>query len=82
MTTEAKVGAFVIASLLSLGSATYFVHNTQTGARAGGLQDAPALCRRHYLWSGRALWRHQGGPGDRRGGPGPKIRLESKSCLR
>ena len=31
MTTEAKVGAFVIASLLSLGSATYFVHNTQSG---------------------------------------------------
>ena len=31
MTTEAKVGAFVIASVLALGSATYFVHNTQTG---------------------------------------------------
>ena len=31
MTTEAKVGAFVIASVLVLGSATYFVHNTQTG---------------------------------------------------
>ena len=30
MTTEAKVGAFVIASVLVLGSATYFVHNTQT----------------------------------------------------
>ena len=30
MTTEAKVGAFVIASLLILGSATYFVHTTQT----------------------------------------------------
>jgi len=30
MTTEAKVGVFVIASLLSLGSATYFVHTTQT----------------------------------------------------
>jgi virulence factor Mce-like protein len=33
MTTEAKVGAFVIASVLVLGSATYYVHNTQT-ARA------------------------------------------------
>jgi len=30
MTTEAKVGAFVIASLLILASATYFVHTTQT----------------------------------------------------
>ncbi len=30
MTTEAKVGVFVIAGLLSLGSATYFVHTTQT----------------------------------------------------
>ena len=30
MTTEAKVGAFVIASVLVLGSATYFVHTTQT----------------------------------------------------
>jgi phospholipid/cholesterol/gamma-HCH transport system substrate-binding protein len=30
MTTEAKVGAFVITSLLALGSATYFVHTTQT----------------------------------------------------
>ena len=30
MTTEAKVGAFVIASLLVLGSATYFVRTTQT----------------------------------------------------
>ena len=30
MTTEAKVGVFVIASLLILGSATYFVHTTQT----------------------------------------------------
>jgi virulence factor Mce-like protein len=33
MTTEAKVGAFVIASVMALGSATYFVHDTQT-ARA------------------------------------------------
>ena len=65
MTTEAKVGTFVIASVLALGSATYFVHNTQTGARPDGLQNAPALCRRDHLWSGRALWRHQGGPGDR-----------------
>jgi phospholipid/cholesterol/gamma-HCH transport system substrate-binding protein len=31
MTTEAKVGVFVIASVLVFGSATYFVHNTQTG---------------------------------------------------
>jgi len=31
MTTEAKVGAFVIASVLVLASATYFVHVTQTG---------------------------------------------------
>ena len=30
MTTEAKVGAFVIASVLVLGSATYFVRTTQT----------------------------------------------------
>jgi len=30
MTTQAKVGVFVIASLLILGSATYFVHTTQT----------------------------------------------------
>ena len=30
MTTEAKVGAFVIASVLALGSATYFVQTTQT----------------------------------------------------
>ncbi len=30
MTTEAKVGAFVIASALVLGAATYFVYNTQT----------------------------------------------------
>jgi len=30
MTTEAKVGAFVIASMLVLGSATYFVRTTQT----------------------------------------------------
>jgi phospholipid/cholesterol/gamma-HCH transport system substrate-binding protein len=30
MTTEAKVGAFVIASALVLGSATYIVHTTQT----------------------------------------------------
>lgn len=30
MTTEAKVGVFVIASLLILGSATYWVHTTQT----------------------------------------------------
>jgi phospholipid/cholesterol/gamma-HCH transport system substrate-binding protein len=30
MTTEAKVGAFVITSLLVLTSATYFVHTTQT----------------------------------------------------
>jgi phospholipid/cholesterol/gamma-HCH transport system substrate-binding protein len=30
MTTEAKVGAFVIASVLVLGSATYFVETTQT----------------------------------------------------
>jgi ABC-type transporter Mla subunit MlaD len=30
MTTEAKVGAFVIASALVLGSATYLVHTTQT----------------------------------------------------
>ena len=30
MTTEAKVGVFVIASLLILGSATYFIHTTQT----------------------------------------------------
>src|SRR5579871_1457554 len=29
MTTEAKVGAFVIASVLGLGSGTYFVRNTQ-----------------------------------------------------
>ena len=33
MTTEAKVGAFVIASVLALGSAAYYVHDTQT-ARA------------------------------------------------
>ena len=31
MTTEAKVGVFVIASVLAFGSTTYFVHNTQTG---------------------------------------------------
>ena len=31
MTTEAKVGVFVIASVLVFGSTTYFVHNTQTG---------------------------------------------------
>lgn len=31
MTTETKVGTFVIASLIALGSATYFVHTTQTG---------------------------------------------------
>jgi ABC-type transporter Mla subunit MlaD len=30
MTTETRVGVFVIASLLVLGSATYFVHTTQT----------------------------------------------------
>ena len=30
MTTEAKVGAFLIASVLVLGSATYFVRTTQT----------------------------------------------------
>ena len=30
MTTEARVGAFVIASVLVLGSATYFVQTTQT----------------------------------------------------
>jgi phospholipid/cholesterol/gamma-HCH transport system substrate-binding protein len=30
MTTEAKVGAFVIASVLVLGTATYFVQTTQT----------------------------------------------------
>jgi ABC-type transporter Mla subunit MlaD len=30
MTTEAKVGAFLIASVLVLASATYFVHTTQT----------------------------------------------------
>jgi ABC-type transporter Mla subunit MlaD len=30
MTTETKVGAFVIGSVLILASATYFVHNTQT----------------------------------------------------
>jgi phospholipid/cholesterol/gamma-HCH transport system substrate-binding protein len=30
MTTEAKVGAFVIASVLVLGSATYYVRTTQT----------------------------------------------------
>ena len=31
MTTEAKVGVFVIGSVLLLGSSTYYVHNTQTG---------------------------------------------------
>ena len=30
MTTEAKVGLFVIASVLVLGTATYFVRTTQT----------------------------------------------------
>src|SRR3974377_1224697 len=30
MTTEAKVGVFVIARRLSLGSAAYLIHNTQT----------------------------------------------------
>ena len=30
MTTEAKVGVFVIASVLVLASATYFVQSTQT----------------------------------------------------
>src|SRR5271165_4267858 len=30
MTTESKVGAFVLASALVLGSATYFVRTTQT----------------------------------------------------
>jgi len=30
MTTEAKVGAFVISSMLVLGSATYFIRTTQT----------------------------------------------------
>ena len=30
MTTDAKVGAFVIASVLVLGSATYLVRTTQT----------------------------------------------------
>ena len=30
MTTETKVGAFVIASVLVLGSAAYFIHTTQT----------------------------------------------------
>ena len=53
MTTEAKVGAFVIASVLVLGSATYFVHTTQTGRAqvpyrthlryAGGLTSGAAV---------------------------------------
>ena len=30
MTTEAKVGVFVIASVLILGSAAYVIHTTQT----------------------------------------------------
>jgi ABC-type transporter Mla subunit MlaD len=32
MTTETKVGVFVIASLLILGSGAYFIHNIQTGS--------------------------------------------------
>lgn len=53
MTTDAKVGAFVIASVLVLGSATYFVHTTQTGRAqvpyrthlryAGGLTSGAAV---------------------------------------
>ena len=46
MTTEAKVGVFVIASLLVLGSATYFVHTTQTVRGQVPYNDSPALCRR------------------------------------
>ena len=42
MTTEAKVGAFVIASVLVLGSATYFVSTTQTVRGASALHDPPA----------------------------------------
>ena len=53
MTTEARVGAFVIASVLVLGSATYFVHTTQAGSGqvaykthlryAGGLTSGAAV---------------------------------------
>ena len=53
MTTEAKVGVFVIASVLVLGSSTYYVHNTQTGRAqlayktrlryAGGLVSGAAV---------------------------------------
>ena len=53
MTTETRVGAFVIASVLVLGSATYFVHTTQTGGGqvayktrlryAGGLTSGAAV---------------------------------------
>jgi len=53
MTTEGKVGVFVIASAFVLGSATYFVHNTQTARAqvvykthlhyAGGLTSGAAV---------------------------------------
>ena len=53
MTTEAKVGVFVITSVLVLASATYFVHTTQTVrgqvpykptfATAGGLAPGAAV---------------------------------------
>ena len=53
MTTETKVGAFVIASVLVLSSAIYFVHITQTGRAqvpykahlryAGGLTSGAAV---------------------------------------
>ena len=44
MTTEAKVGAFVIASVLVLGSGAYFVRTTQTvrGQHQGGPGDRHA----------------------------------------
>jgi len=53
MTTEAKVGVFVIASLLSLGSAAYFVHTTQTAR--GQIPYNTHLCNAGGLAPGAAV---------------------------
>ena len=53
MTTEAKVGTFVIASALVLGSAMYFVHTTQTVR--GQIPYATHLCYAGGLAPGAAV---------------------------
>ena len=64
MTTETRVGAFVIASVLVLGSATYFVHTTQT-VRGQVAYNTHLRYAGGWPRSGRALRWHQGGASDR-----------------